>query len=337
MRSILRITALLLTLACLFSVLSCASEDAAPKRRIMYEYFDTVGEFYDYTGSDNGQFAAVADMAEALFSEYDELYDIYNEYDGITNLATLNKMAGKGPQRVDARIIDMLLFAKEMHALTDGHVNVAMGAVLKIWHEYREEGESIPPIDILRAASEHTDINDLIIDKEAGTVELADPEMSLDVGAVGKGYAVEMIAKMLHGAGYNNGFLINMGGNVRAVGKKPSGKPFSSGVANPDRESPEKVVYYFDLDDGAAVTSGPYIRFYTVDGVRYHHIINKDTLMPENYYSSVTVLSPSSALSDALSTAVFNMKFDTAADLVASLDGVKVIFVMPDGEIKVAE
>lgn len=317
---------------CLLFLVGCTPKRIQTKNKIYYEYFDTVAVIYDYSGSEVEDFAELSGRFEDELSEYHKLYDIYNEYDGVTNIATLNRLAGKGPVRVDGKIIDMLSFAKEMYEKTDGNLNIAMGAVLKIWHNYREEGKSIPTREELFSASLHTDINDLIIDKENSTVELLDPEMSLDVGGIGKGYAVEMIAKSMYDDGYR-GYILDVGGNIRALGEKPDGTGFKTGVRNPDRNSSESYVAYFELKNQAAVTSGSYERFYTVDGVNYHHIINKDTLMPENYHLSVSVISNSSALSDALSTAFFNMETATLTEAVKSFSGIEVLLVEPNGEV----
>lgn len=327
------IYASVLCVTCLLSVFSCSNSKTQAQSRVFYEYFDTVSVFYDYTGLSEENFFEVAEKVEEAIGEYHRLYDIYNEYDGITNLATLNRSAGEGAQKVDKRIIDMLLFSKEMYNLTDGKVNVAMGAVLSIWHDYREEGARIPTTAELEAAAEHTDINNIIIDEENMTVELTDPEMSLDVGAVAKGYAVEMTAAMLEADGLS-GCVLDVGGNLRAIGTKPNGGGWSAGVKNPDLTSSKAYVYTFNLKNEALVTSGSYERFYTVGGVRYHHIINEETLMPENYYTSVSVKSDSSALSDALSTAIFNMQYEEAKMFVEGFSNIIVVFVMPDGEIR---
>ncbi len=325
------ISAILLAALLLLSLCSCKEENPAPKSRIFYEYFDTVGAFYDHTGSSDEDFSALADRVEEELSEYHKLYDIYNEYDGLNNLATVNKSAGEGPVKVDKKIIDMLLYAKEMYDLTDGNINVAMGSVLSIWHECREEGVRIPTEEELSEASKHTDIDNIVINSDDLTVELTDSEMSVDVGAVGKGYAVEMIAKTLHGEGYS-GYILDVGGNIRAIGTKMNGDGFKTGVRNPDRVSSESYLHYFYLKNEAAVTSGSYERFYTVGGVNYHHIIDKDTLMPKNIYVSVSVVSPSSALSDCLSTAFFNMEEDEIKSVVEKLDGVEVFILRSDGE-----
>ena len=279
------------------------------------------------------KFNKLADRVETLLREYHELYDIYNEYEGKTNLATVNKNAGKGPVKVDKKIINMLLFSKEMYELTNGKVNVAMGSVLKIWHEYREEGTRVPEKELLENANKSTDIKNIVIDEENSTVAILDPQASLDVGAIAKGYAVEMTASTLEAEGYS-GLVLDVGGNLRVLGIKPNGEGWTAGVKNPDLTSPVSYVHTFNMKNEALVTSGSYERFYTVEGVRYHHIINGETLMPENYYLSVSVKSASSALSDALSTALFNMKYEDANKFVESFKGITVLFVMPDGEVR---
>ena len=188
-------------------------------------------------------------------------------------------------------------------------------------------------IAALSGMGKGTDINSLVIDKENLTVELLDPEMSLDVGAIGKGFAVEMTAKMLESEGYTS-LVLDVGGNLRVIGEKPNKKGWTAGVTNPTSPYSQTYVYTMEIKDSALVTSGSYQRFYTVNGIRYHHIINSETLMPENYYLSVSIKSPSSALSDALSTAVFNMEYDDAEAFIKNLDGVFAVFVLPDGEVK---
>ena len=327
-----KIAAVILCISTLITLFSCSEASPKPKSHVFYGCFDTVTAFYDYSGSAEKDFTALSARVEKELGEYHRLYDIYNEYEGIVNLATINKNAGKGPLTVDVRIIKMLLFSKEMHNLTSGKVNVAMGAVTKIWHDYREEGASIPQMDILTAAAEHTDVNDLIINEENLTVELKDEKMLLDVGAIAKGYAVEMIASKLFDEGYT-GYVLDVGGNVRAIGQKPSGSGWTCGVKNPIIVSEQTYVYKTELKNQSMSTSGVYERFYTVGGINYHHIINGDTLMPENYYLSVSIRADSSALTDALSTAVFNMKPEEARAFIDGLSGVLAVFVMPSGEV----
>ena len=324
-----------LILSAIFSLFGC---DRTPevKNRIFYEYFDTVSVIYDYSGSSEAEFDAVCLEIEELLDYYHRLFDIYTE--GDYGIAKINAMAGKGEVECEAELVEFLEYCVELHRLTDGYVNVAMGAVLSIWHDYREAGlakpasAAIPTEAELAEAAKHTDISNLVINKERSTVELTDEKMSLDVGAIGKGYATEKIAARLKEKGIS-GYVLDIGGNLRTVGTKPSGEGWFTGVKNPNVYSAEKYVYTFTLADGSAVTSGNYERFYTVEGKKYHHIIDKDTLLPAEGVTSVTVITESSALADGLSTALFCMDTERGRALVESLDGVWAVWVTDDGQI----
>jgi thiamine biosynthesis lipoprotein len=148
----------------------------------------------------------------------------------------------------------------------------------------------------LEAAAKHTDINKIIIDEEASTVFLEDPEMSLDVGAVGKGYATEQVGEIAIKNGFTSG-LISVGGNVRAIGnKRASNSPWNVGIQNPDMKSEQSNLQVVNLADLSLVTSGDYERFYTVNGKNYHHIIDPETLFPSEYFTAVTIICKDSGM-----------------------------------------
>ena len=164
-KKIVAIALAILLLASAF--ISCEEETAVEiktKRHTFFEeYFDTYATVYDYTGAPEEEFSALCDEIDAELSRYHRLFDIYNEYEGIINLATLNKAAGRGAQRVDPAICELLSFAKEMHRKTSGKVNVAFGSVLSLWHDAREIGNVIPTEEKLLAAAEHTSIENIVI------------------------------------------------------------------------------------------------------------------------------------------------------------------------------
>ena len=152
--------------------------------------------------------------------------------------------------------------------------------------------------------------------------------MKLDVGAIAKGYAVEMVARSLEARGVT-GYIINVGGNVRTVGTKPDGSKWKVGIEDP--LGGDDYISLVSLSGESLVTSGVYQRYYIVDGKKYHHIIDPETLMPAEGYASVSVLTADSALGDALSTALMCMTVDEGTALVESLDGVEAQWVFPDG------
>lgn len=299
-----------------------------------FDYFDTVATITGYENS-QGEFDAVAGEILSQLEEYHKLYTIYHRYEGLENLCTINQVVdGAHPTvMVDRRIIDLLLYAKEMYTATNGMLNVTMGSVLSLWHDYRTLGKddptnaSLPPADRLAEAANHVDINKMIIDEVNSTVTLTDPQMKLDVGAIAKGYATECVARWLEEQG-KDGYVLNIGGNVRTVGKKPDGTLWNVGVENANGDD---YLAYLQLDGQSVVTSGSYQRFYVVDGKPYHHIIHPDTQMPATGYLSVSVVCKDSGLGDALSTALFCMPQEAGLELVESMDDVEVMWVAEDG------
>lgn len=327
----------LLSLILIISLFSCdgggelsGGGEIKKKSRTFFEDYFNAGysTVYDYSGSPEGDFELLCDRINEKLAHYHRLFDIYNEYEGIINLATLNRTAGEGKMTVDPEICELLSFAKRMHGLTGGKVNVAMGSVLSLWHDARTEGTSLPDADALLAAAEHTDIENVVIDTAASTVEILDRKTQIDVGAVAKGYASEKICEFIKSQGLS-GYAIDIGGNLCVVGTKPDGSGVISGILSPSGAAVNPI----PLANSALVTSGVYQRFYTVGGIDYHHIINPDTLMPDGRYWSLTVHTASGAVADALSTAFFNMSEDEIRAALPSFSGTEVTVIYPDGSI----
>ena len=332
-----RLSALALLLLFVFSTSCSLKGDPKPKNRVFYEHFETVSFLYDYTGMGSDEFNSLADSVEAAMIHYHKLFDIHQEYEGITNLATVNKMAGAGKVKVDSAIIDLLAFSIEMYHLTNGKVNIAMGAPIALWRELGSaKAPRIPTEEELSALKNHVSIDAIVIDKEKMTVEITDPLVRIDVGAIAKGYTAELIKDELISMG-KSGLVLDMGGNLCTVGSKPSGEGWISGIRNPlyQNEGEEPYVRTVTLKNGSLVTSGGYIRYYLIDGVKYHHIIDPETFMPENRYLSVTVQVEDSGVADALSTAIFNMNPDEAEAFVCAFPNIEVTLVFPDKSVRV--
>lgn len=283
----------------------CAPKEPQQSRyqATFLELFDTVTTIVGYAPSEEA-FRETSEAIHHALASYHQLFDIYNTYPGVVNLKTLNESAGIAPVEVDGKIMELLKFCREVYDATSGKVNIAMGSVLQLWHEARESGiadpanAKLPEEAALEEAAKHTDLSQLILDEEAGTVFYADPEMRLDVGAIAKGYALEQVCKTAP-----EGLLISVGGNVRATGPKPDGGSWVVGIQNPTGE--DGYLHTVEVQDISVVTSGDYQRYYTVDGVSYHHIIDPETLYPGRLWRAVTVLCPDSGLADGLSTALF--------------------------------
>lgn len=304
-----------------------------------FDFFDTVTTIVGFE-KDKETFDKNCEEIKNQLAEYHKLYNIYNVYDGINNLAICNqtKNGEHSEVKVDEKIIKMLQFAKDMYNKTEGKLNVAFGSVLNIWHQHREEGmnnpvsATLPKMEKLKTAAQHTNINDVVIDKDNNSVFLRDGEMRLDVGAVAKGYAVEQVALWMESKGYN-GYILNVGGNVRCVGKRSDGEKWKVGIESPYTDNVEiPYIEYLSIDNMSLVTSGSYQRFYVVNGKNYHHIIDPVTLMPAENFLSVSVLSKSSALADALSTALFTMDYEQGLAIIENTEDAEAMWVMQNGE-----
>ena len=306
-------------------------------------FFDTVTVIKGYEESREEFSAAVQEVYDFL-ERYHKMFDIYYEYSGINNMCTVNKNAGK-PVEVDPEMLDFLDFAIQMYNKSQGKVNIAMGSVLSIWHEYRENGindpenAKIPSIEELKAAEEHTDISKIKIDREASTVTLLDENMKLDVGAIAKGYAAELAAKYLESKG-KEGYILSLGGNIRTVGEKPDGETWRLGIENPyyaDGEGGEYLCRIALSGKSSLVTSGNYQRYYTVDGKKYHHIIDPETLFPSESFVLVSILTQDSGVADALSTALFNMSVEEGKELLKQFENTEAVWYCSDGRIIYSE
>ena len=212
-----------------------------------------------------------------------------------------------------------------------------MGSVLRVWHDYREAGladpelAELPSYDRLQEAGRHTDLDKVIIDEQTGTVYIEDALLRLDVGAIAKGYACQLVKQELTEAGFES-FVISAGGNVCTAGEpaEEGQTAWLVGIQNPDTQAAAEIVDTLEVRDKSVVTAGGYQRYYTVNGERYHHIIDKDTYMPANYYESVTVIGDDSGVADFLSTTLFLMPLDEGKALAKEMN-VDAMWIFRDG------
>lgn len=328
----------------------CAKQGSqAEFERYSYEIqgtFDTLIQLLIYAENEK-QAQGYAQIAEERLRTLHQLYDKYNEYPGLNNIKTINDNAGLMPVETEEEIIDLLLFAKEWYDKTGGQVNIALGSVLNIWHNYRQHGllnpgnAQLPSYEELQEAAIYTDLNKVIVNEENKTVFLQEKEMSLDVGAVAKGYATEVTARELEEQGVTS-MIISSGGNVRLIGQPLAKNKNRWGVAiqNPDKDplSPE----YKPLDiaftrDTSLVTSGDYQRFYKVEDKAIHHIINPRTLMPADHYRAVTVMIEDSGVADFMSTTLFILPFEESQAMASQIPTLEVLWVFPDGSVKATD
>ncbi len=346
-----KIMKIILTLVLAFSLVGCQNS-------AKYEYlkdsftgpFDTVIEFMSYVRSEK-EFDTQMKIIKEELTRLDQLFDKYTSYEGVNNIKTINDNAGIAPVKVDPVIIDMIKQSIEFNHTVSSKVNIAMGSVLTLWHDSREnavDGIGVPPsTSQLEKASLHMDINAIEIDEANQTVYINDPKVSIDVGATAKGYAIEYVKQVLIDNGAE-AFLLSGGGNVASHGERkikangndnvPRSKTeFFIGIESPrtgayaDGNYPAMVI----ADNKSIVTSGDYQRYFKdEEGNVYSHLVDPDTLYPATYFRSVTVLTEDSGYADFLSSTLYLLPYDKGLELVNHLDGVEAIWLLNDGTVK---
>lgn len=317
----------------------CKAQGETKFSRNIFGYFDTVISLMGYTDSQE-EFDRICDEVTDRLRYLHRLFDGYNSYPGVNNLWYVNRHAGSAPVQVDAPLFSLLKKAKDLQA-TPGYekVNIAMGSVLILWHNAREEGV-LPSESALKDARLHTDLSQVILDEENSTVFFADPHIRLDLGAVAKGYVADCIKTLLQEK--MPSFLISLGGNVYAGEKPLDGRNrWGVSVQCPDGIAPiqpgSDMLEVFYTTNMSLVTSGDYQRYMEVDGVRYHHIIDPDTCMPANHLRAVTIVCESGFMADYLSTLLFLLPVEEGMALIGSIPDAGALFVLADGTVILSE
>lgn len=315
--------------------------------------FDTVVQLIGYA-PDKATFDRWAKAAEKQFRELHQLFDAYHAYPGIRNIYSINEQAGQSPVEVDQRIIDLLVKTRQWRSELSTMVDLTIGPVVALWQEFRERGtadpeQATPPTEErLASALLLTGDADLRIDRQARTVFLARSGMRLDVGAVAKGYATELVAQSLTASGVTS-MIINAGGSsVRMIGKPeaPDRKTWNIAIQNPEvilpspdyiPELAEPTLTIVHATDTSVVTSGDYQRYYGVEDQIFHHLIDPQNGQPVYHVRAVTVVTRDSGLADFLSTALFLLPYDESRALVERLPDVEALWVFADGRVELTD
>lgn len=305
----------------LCSFTSCSSAKSIPVSQTGF-HFDTVITVTIYSGGTENTLNSCFELAgayEKLFSRTMEGSDIYR----------INHSGGT-PTDVSTETADLIKIALDYATLTNGIVDPTIGSVSSLW-DFHEDASLIPPDDtIIQDALSHVDYRSVLVD--GTSVTLTDPDARLDLGFIAKGYIADKLKEHLLSEGVTSA-LINLGGNILAVGAKPDNSTFTIGIQKPfaDTGTPITTV---SVKDASVISSGIYERYFEYNGTLYHHILDTQTGYPvNNDLLGVSILSESSTDGDALSTICLALGYEKALDLIHSLDDVEAIFITSDNEV----
>lgn len=245
-----------------------------------------------------------------------------------SQIMAVNRASGLRPVQVSADVMEVLQAGLEFSRLGDGAFDITIGPLVKLWG-IGTSAAGIPPQDAVHEALGRVGYRSLRLDPGSGEAFLSAPGMRIDLGAIAKGYAADEAARLLREGGVKCA-LINLGGNILTMGKKPDGKPWHIGIQNP--EDP-RGTYLGILTTGetSVVTSGVYERFFEQDGRRYHHILDTATGSPvSNGLTSVSIVTAASMRADGFSTLLFALGLRRGIEMAERTPGLDVIFVDED-------
>lgn len=314
----------------LLSAMLCLSSCGQKKEPVVKTgfYFDTMITVTLY-----GESETLSPLFEDVFAiceRYDALFDRTAED---SDIARINKAAGT-PVAVHPETLSLIQTACSYAVMTDGLVDPTITPLLTLWgFGDSSASPTIPPdSDTLAEACTHVDYRSIVIDEQAGTVMLTDPDAAIDLGFIAKGFIADQIREYLVSKQVTSA-IINLGGNTLLIGSKPDNSPYRVGIQYPFGSTGD-IITTLPVRGQSVVTSGVYERFVEADGVRYHHILHPKTGYPvENGLLSVTIVTNSSTNADALSTACFVLGLSDGMELIESLADTEALFITDDYEL----
>lgn len=273
------------------------------------------------------------DLPKQCFLEVNRIENLMSLSIEGSDVSNINKGSGISPVEVSRDTLDVIKTALDFSRITDGCFDISIGPLISLWgissddpHVPEKTGilELLPLVDYSRVGLQNS------------AVYLENAGMSIDLGGIAKGYAVDAVASFLRKAGVTRA-LLDFGGNIYALGEKSEGVLWRLGIQNP-YSSRGVSIGYIPLKETSMVTSGKYERYFIHDGTRYHHIIDPETGYPsENGIESVTIISPSSTKADALSTGILVAGLDRGLAILNRFDDVEGVIIMSDKRVYLTE
>ena len=307
-------------LSALLFLTGCSAESSPEPVQGTFFAMDTVMDFTIYGES------GLIDQSESLITSLESLVSVT---DADSELYAINQ-TGSGMLTEEAS--SLMEQALEICRRTDGALDLSIYPIVRAWG-FTTGSYQVPDEAEIQALLPLVDYRKIQYDAATGTVTL--PEgMEIDLGSVAKGYAGQLAAQMLREHGVQSA-LLNLGGNVQTVGTKPDGSPWQIGIKDPQGEDTMMVL---SVEDQAVVTSGGYERYFEQDGQTYWHIMDPSTGHPaDSGLISVTIVGDEGVVCDGLSTALFVMGLEKAADLWAQSGDFEAVFVTASGEVYITE
>ncbi len=262
-------------------------------------------------------------LLEIGIQEIKRIEEILSEFKENSVVSQINSNAGVKPVKVDDEVFSLLLRCQKIATLTQGAFDISVGP-LKRKYNFKNQHFVFPTQQEINDTLKLIGFEKIVLDMEAKEVYLPHHGMHISFAAIGKGYAADCVKKLWIQLGVTSG-VISASGDLTTIGRRPNGSPWDVGIANPNQK--DNVAFHIPVVDSSVATSGDYEQFFIRNGIRYSHNINPITGMPIKGIKSVSIISRSAELSDALATAVYVMGVDVGLHLVNQLPHVYAIII----------
>jgi thiamine biosynthesis lipoprotein len=300
----------------------CQSVNETKQSRIVMSTFCEISCFEKDTEKAN----KAMDIA---FEEIERIEKIFSKFDENSEISKINKFAGVRSVEAGHEVLMLIEDSIYYSEISKGSFDITIGPLMEIWGFVRKTN-SIPDKGLIQETLRHIGYNNIFISTQDSTIHFRDSLAKIDLGGIAKGYAVDRAKDVLVSRGIHTA-LINLAGNMYALGNPPDKDSWYIGIQDPRDKN--KIIKKVKLKNQAISTSGDYERFFKIDGKRYSHIINPITGEPAKGIISVTVITDSAEEADALSTAIFVMGEEKGMELAKSLKNLQVFIIKEDSKI----
>jgi len=295
-----------------------------------------MGTFAEVSLYSNNEKTAGNAIEEAL-NEMERMDRIMSNYKNDSELSQVNKKAAKSPVPCHAELLDVIEQSQYYSELSGGAFDITVSPIVALWGFFREKGH-VPPDKEIEKVLPAVSYKNIVINKsndtkKPATIVFKNTQTQIDLGAIGKGYAVDKALEIIRKFGINNG-CINLGGNIYVLGTPPGKNAWKIGVQHP--RNVNEILGYLELKNEATATSGDYERFFEFNGKRYSHIINPQTGRPVSGTIATTIVAPTGTMVDALSTSVFVLGHEKGMELIKKIPNADAMIAYEEKDGKIA-
>jgi len=300
-----------------------------PELRAYSRVLKLMGNRFELTviGNDEGWANLRIDQGIAEIQRIEALLTTFRD-DSQTNL--VNQQAGIAPVRVDREVYDLVERSLRISALTQGAFDITYGSLNKQFWNFDTSMTSLPDPKLAKRSVKLICYQNVILDPTECTIFLKSKGMRIGFGGIGKGYAADRAKLVMQQNGVASG-VVNASGDLTVWGTQPNGKPWTVGVADPNLAN--ESFSSFTLTDASVATSGSYEKFAIVNGKRYSHTIDPKTGFPVSGIKSVTIITQSAELADAMATPVTVMGVKVGLSLINQMKDIACIIVTDDNQL----